>query len=151
VEPGELVATDLQPRRGAGEPDVDREQGHERLELLAGRAVLERPAHVATEAVVDATLRDQRRDDHEAAVAKAEAVVHPGSAGGVDRLLAEAAAEALLQPAGHLVAIDAELARVRVQPALATLVAHCPTPGWTPTRGRVLTDKRPGPRDPDQD
>src|SRR5436309_3170832 len=105
-------------------------RGGRDLRLLAGRAVLERPAHVATEAVVDATLRDQRRDDHQAAVAKAEAVVHPGAAGGVDRLLAEAAAEALLEPGSHLVAVDAELAGIRVQPPFAAPGAHRPTGGW---------------------
>ena len=59
-----------------------------------------------------------------AAVAQAETVVHPRSARGIDRLLAEAAAEVLLEPGRHLLAVDAELARVRVQPALVAVVVH---------------------------
>ena len=74
------------------------------------------------QAVVDRALRDERRDDHEAAVAQAETVVDPRSGRRVDRLLAEALAHSLREPALHLVRAHAELARVCGEAALVAVV-----------------------------
>ena len=94
----QLVAHNLHPHRGLRKPDVGGQQGHERLELLGGGAVVDRPADVSTQALVDAALRDQGGDDDQAAVAEAEAVVGPGAAGSVDRLQPEPLAEPAREP-----------------------------------------------------
>ena len=51
--------------------------------------MLDGPADVTPQPVVDAALRDQRGDDDDAPIAQAQLVVPPGAAGGVDRLFAE--------------------------------------------------------------
>ena len=99
LPPIELGADHLQPRGSLRVPGVHGEQRSERLQLVTRRAVLDRPADMAAQSVVDATLSDQRREDDQAAVAQAETVVRPGTARGVDRLLSEPVSEPLREPA----------------------------------------------------
>ena len=108
--------------------------------------MVERPADVATQALVDAALRDQGGDDDQAAVAKAEAVVGPGAAGGVDRLQTEPLAEPTREPGRDLVGGDAELARVGLEAAPVAVVhaRSLRSPAPTTGAGRGRTDGRRG-------
>ena len=119
IEAGEFLADDLHAGGRTRKPAVDRQQRHHCIQLLAGRAVLDRPANVRAQPVLDAALRDQRSDDDQAAVTQREDVFRgPSGAGGVNRLLGEPLAEALREPHGHLFARDSELRRVGVETAL---------------------------------
>jgi hypothetical protein len=80
--------------------------------------VVDRPADVAPQPLLGTALNDESRDDDQAPVAQAEAIVGPRSAGGVDRLLGESLAVALHEGGENVLAEDAELARVGVEPAL---------------------------------
>ncbi len=71
---------------------------------------------------VHTALRDQRRDDDDAPVAKAQLVVAPGATRRADRLLAEPLAEPLREPRSDLAGLEVELAGVRLQAALLPIV-----------------------------
>ncbi len=83
------------------------------------------PARVAAQAVVDPSLCDERGDDDEAAVAKRQGIIDPGSGRGVDRLGAESLTEPLGKPIRNVLARDPELARVGVEAQLVAVVRQC--------------------------
>ena len=84
--------------------------------------MVDRPAHVPAQPLLDPTLRDERRHHHKASVAQAEPVVSPRAAGSVDRLRSELLAVAIPEPLRHVLSRNAELARVRVEAALVAVV-----------------------------
>jgi hypothetical protein len=83
--------------------------------------VLDRPADVAAQPVLDSALDDQRRDDDQAPVAKRENVVAPCSADRDDRFVGEAIPEPLCERGRNLVGLDAELRREGVEAALVAV------------------------------
>lgn len=99
--------------------------------------MLDGPGDVAAQPLLDAALGDQRRHDDQAAVTQAQAVVRPGTATGVDRLLGEPLAEPLREPPRHLLARDAKLAGVGVEAAVVA-IAHAEQC----TRSRAFADNR---------
>ena len=124
LELRELLADDHQPIRRARLAGVDREERCERLQFLARGAVVERPASVHAQLRLRVALRDERRDDDEAAVAEAQLVIVPCARGGVDRLLAETLAHALRKPRLYLLSRYVELAGVCVEPTLVAVVVR---------------------------
>jgi hypothetical protein len=105
----------------AGSPRTA-EHGDERLQLLAARAVRDRPADVAAQAWLGSAESHERGNHDQAAVAERENVVGPGAARRSNRLLGEPLAEALTQMGGDLLAWDVELRREGVEAALVPLV-----------------------------